>query len=566
LKPSPGSGWISRERAALHIAGALWITDRARPLLRAARVDYPRFRALLENRLRLEAHGASKLGAAAGLLAGAAMMSVFGLGFGVIALSTREPLYWLAGGQAAWLFFMTMLLLNMSGDLLLDTTDIAVVAHLPVSDRTILAARLAHALVTLGMLGTAFAFFPTLCGCFVFPPLKVIAIFPLATMLTAFTGLGAVALLHASVLRAFGATHFQRASLVVQIATVTLLMSISQILPRLPWGSAVELLHKHRAFGLLLPPMHFDGLWSVAGGSTAPVDLLLCASAFALPLLLTVIALRLVARRFVAALSDPVIAAAKSAPAWQQSTLARLGAWTTTSRQAHASYGVALALSRREKTFLRGVWPQVGMFAAMGCGIAFGPGRRGHGGLPLSYAPFALYWLSMIALGVFDLGRFSEHASARWIFDALPSERAASLIEGGYKALLCGTVLPVLFVAAVVTTAVAGSGQVLDGVIALEATTLLSLCAASFYAREIPFTQQVRPGARLDRLGVMLLIMFAAAAMAGVHALARLHWIAEVALIAVYAGLLVWRWRALAHATSPARKRAARLENFEPPG
>jgi len=129
----------------------------------------------------------------------------------------------------------------------------------------------------------------------------------------------------------------------------------------------------------------------------------------------------------------------------------------TTSRQAHASYGVALALSRREKTFLRGVWPQVGMFAAMGCGIAFGPGRHGSA-LPLSFAPFALYWLSMIALGVFDLGRFSEHASARWIFDALPAQRTEALIEGGCKALLCGTVLPVLCLAAVASTVIAGSG------------------------------------------------------------------------------------------------------------
>jgi hypothetical protein len=562
LNHGPDSGWISREQPAWHIACALWISDRLRPLLRVARIDYPRFRALLENRLRLEVHGASKLGAAAGLLAGAAMSGVFGLGFGVVGLTTHEPLYWLAGGQAAWLFFMTMLLLNMSGDLLLDTTDIAVVAHLPVTDRTVLAARLAHALVTVGMLGAAFAFFPTLLGCFAFSPLRSIAVFPLATMLMSFNALGAVALLHASVLRVFGATHFQRASLIVQIAAVTLLMSMSQILPRLPWGSGLELLRKHRALGVFVPPMHFDGLWNVLNGSTARIDITLACLAFVLPLVLFVLALRLVARRFVAALSDPLIAVAKSAPAWQQTPLARLGAWVTTSRQAHASYGVALALSRREKTFLRGVWPQVGMFAAMGCGVAFGPGRHGNA-LPLSYAPIALYWLSMIALGVFDLGRYSENASASWIFDALPAESTQSLIEGGSKALLCGTVLPVLCLAAVATTAVAGFDQALDGVLALEATVLLSLCAASFYAREIPFTQQLRPGARLDRMGVMFVVMFAAGLMAGVHFVARMNWIAEVAAIAVYAGLLVWRWRALAHSSPSRQARLAHASGSE---
>jgi hypothetical protein len=559
LNKSSNPRWISRKGSKPHIAVVLWICDRLRPLLSAARVDYPRFRAMLANRLELETLGSTKLGAVTGVVGGALLMCPLGLVFGLIGIATHEPLYWLAAGQTMWLFFITMVLLNLSGDLLLDTTDIAVVAHLPVTDRTVLAARLAHAFTTIGMLGVFFAFFPTILGCAAFPPLLAVMVYPLATLLTSLTALGGVALLHATVLRTFGVTRFQRASLWVQIGTVTLLMTISQLASRVPWlyESAVAFVREHRTLDLLLPPMHFDGLWRVLEGSTSPPEYLLAAFAFALPLTLITLALRLVARRFVAALGEPVVNSSKSAPNWRQSPLARLGAWVTTSHQARASYGVALALSRRERTFLRGTWPQIGMFTAMGCGMAFGRGGPSRVTL-IAFAPLALYWVAMVAFGAFDLGRYSEHANASWIFDALPAPRRASLVEGGLKALLCGTVLPVLLVLAIATTVIGGRSTLLDGVIALEATVLISLCTASFYSRDIAFTLPVRPGARLTRVVLMFAVMLASAALCGLHLLVHMSSIAQLAAIVVYAALLVWRWRALGGPRSQTDPRLAR--------
>jgi len=73
----------------------------------------------------------------------------------------------------------------------------------------------------------------------------------------------------------------------------------------------------------------------------------------------------------------------------------------------------------------------------------------------------------------------------------------------------------------------------------------------------------VRPGARLDRMGVMLVIMLVAGVMVGVHVLARMHWIGQVAAIAVYAGLLVWRWRALGNVSASRRTHLAHASSAE---
>src|SRR5262245_12377298 len=226
-----GSPWRSKEEGSLLLGTILWSVDRLAPLVRALGLDFPRFRELLRVRilltLRPSAHSGSGMGAmrAAGIALTVLMAAFAGLLTGITALVNARAWPWIVISQSVLVALLATMLLQILAGILVDPTDIGVVAPHPVNDRTVFGVRLAEVASFVALIGLGFTGGNVFLAVFGKPPLAVLCLFPLFSLLCAATTLGAVALLFALALRIVGPTHFQRVTLWAQILAGIVLFS-----------------------------------------------------------------------------------------------------------------------------------------------------------------------------------------------------------------------------------------------------------------------------------------------------------------------------------------------------
>jgi len=560
-RPPADRRWAEKD-GGLVVGLALWLADRLRRPLAALGVDFPAFRILLRTRLLLDQRAAPSLGLGAAP-AGAAkdsgfsfgvtlMLSVFwlaGLPAGLLAIIGGVPAdAWMAAvsGLALGLFGLQLVLFY--GTLLLDPTDIGVLQSRPVSDRTLFAARLAHVGVYLLLGGASLSFFPMFLGCLGYPPLAVLPVVPLTIGLSALLALGLVALFHGLTLRLVGPTRFQRVSLWMQILLATFLLGGLQLVVPLLRESGVLLAVVERPeLRVFLPPFHFGGLFAVLLGSRTPADLQLAGLALILPVAALAAAVVVAGRHFVAGLSGQLVVRAARGASWPGGLARRLGRRLCRTREEHAAFDFALALSRRDRIFLRQALPGTLGMSIVGLGLML-PLRLDDKAaflLPF-FVPAAVCFVALTGPTLLEAGRFSEHWAARWIFAALPVSAPGPLLRGGTLALLVGWAAPTLLAVALLSATISGPAQWLEVAVALLAASLLVLLPLPALELRVPFTDQARPNeVDFRNVGVILLFCGLVFGAAGLSALAHLHPLALLAWAALVIALLPRAWRGL---------------------
>jgi len=546
---APHSKWPQRARLPLLALVSVWIVDRLRAPLSAAGVEFDKFRAILANRLWLETRathpdGSQLASPALGLAMVGAIAALSGIAAGVIALASGDVKLWLLVGLGMWGLWLLLLTLGHFANLLVDGVDIHVLAGLPVRDRTVLAARLAHVGVYTLALTACASLAPIALGAFMLPWTSVAIVYPLGALMTAVWVVGGVATLFAIALRVFGVKHFQRLTFWLQVAGGALVVLVLQLAPQLlPRRELLEIAEHNVFVRALVPALCFENLDRVLRGSRASDDLLLAALALTLPLAVTALGLFLARGRYIAALSDAGNASVSGAQGFRTSWLARQGLARCSGPTARATFGWALALMRREKTFLRGVAPQAVLFLTMIVISVAAPSRE-VGRFDASYAPLSLYMMAFATATGFFVAEFSEHARARAQFDVLPSRSMSALLEGAAKALIVGFALPLLGATTLVTAAVAGPRNWPAVALAATGTLWLQLALARRVLTKLPFS--AAPGALppADRVAWMFAILLPVAGLVLAHLAWALHPAALAAGLAFYA----WRVRAAWHA------------------
>lgn len=531
---SSGLHWTEGAGNPLLVRVVLRLVDRARRLVEAAGIEFVRFRSILELKLRLDVRGTSTRSTGAFGL-GLVLLLAFGWFAGLLpaflAQLAPPPALWMAAVQATNMGLVAIVMLLQYGPMLVETTDIGVIAPRPVDDRTLLASRIAHVLVYCGLLSASVAFWPIVAGCFRYPAWAVLAVLPLSCFLSTLLTVGVIAGFYALVLRIFGPVRFQRVALGLQIVLSALFMGGMQLLPRLRhWDAIVESVETSSPLRFLLPPMHFGGLFEVALGEGSRSSLVLAALALLLPLAAGLLALRLASRHFIAGITGEGHARDEGPATWRSGVLSRLGRAITRVGPERAAYDVALCLSRRDRVFLRGGLPQLVGFSFMMIAMSF-PSRSRHGDVAF-FGGFALYFSAVVFPGVLEMARYGEHAKARWIFHVLPVRDPGLLLAGGTKALLFSILLPFALALAVIVSALSGFTRIADVVLSLEMIGVLVLAGIPFFGNEILFTREQRPGEmNAHMLGIAFCMTFCAGAAAGIHLLARLHPAAQGALM-----------------------------------
>ncbi len=553
---SLASGWIKRGESPLPLTIVLKIVDHLRKPIQAAGVDFKRFRSILELKLRLDLRATTQAGGGSlaisfGVLLGFGWLA--GLPVGVMACFHPDPVLWMAAVQATNMGLLAFVLLLQYGPMLVDSTDIAIVAPLPVGDRTLFAARMAHVLVYTGLLWVSIAFWPMVLGSLNFSAWAVLTLVPLASILSTFLTVGLVSAFYGLVLILFGPVRFQRLALWLQVGLAAFLMGGSQLLPRIfSVHSITTMLEAHPLVRMLVPPMHFGGLFGLALGDASRTNLGLTLLALLLPMAACLLALYLASRHFIVGLSGEAHGRVVNKPTWKTGILSasRLGRLVTRSQAERSAFDLTLAMSRRDRVFLRFALPQLIGFSVMIVAVSV-PFREGGVRESGPFGVFALYMATIGFTGFLDTSRYTEFPKASGVLHVHPVLDPGFLLAGGVKGLLLGVLLPVALVLATILLVIDGVPRTADIVLALEMVSLLLLAGIPHFGLAIPFTCQHQQGeVNVRMLGLSIVMTICAGAAAGVHALARLHPVAQGSLMVLVLPVIVVLFRRISRLTA----------------
>lgn len=533
-----GNPWRSREEGSLLLGSSLWAAGRLRPILAALGIEPTIFRELLRVRVLLALRPASSSGLGVGGIVLALMMTwLAGLGTGVVGLVSQDAGTWVVISQSALALLLTLMLFMFLAGILVDPTDIGVVAPHPVPDRTLFAARLAEVFAYLLVFTASFTAGNVLLAVFAMPPLVVLFVYPLLSLLCALTTLGAVALLFALCLRIVGPAHFQRVTLWVQILGGALLflgLQAPRFVHREQWGLWLDQLGEQR---FLWPPFLYAELFALASGAGGSVGPSL--AALLLPLVALAVTFALASRYFVAGLQGTLGAPAPRS-SWEGGWMTGLGARLTRGPE-RAGFDFAAALSRREPHFLRAVLPQLAMFQVMSLGMGFGM----RGDLAI-YLPVSAAFLFMVLPNVLVMAQATPTPEAGLLFAVTPLEDERLLLRGSVKALLVqwiGTPALVLFV---VQLLLAGLEALPRAVLAFELAFAAALLLTRRFELHQPFTRTIELVASgINNLGLVMLSGLVMSVLVGVHVVLALHPLSLTAGIVLAGLVLVRLWRGL---------------------
>ena len=538
-----GNPWSTVEERTLLARVILWLVDVLRAPVTAFGVEHRVFRELLRVRvvlgIRPSKTAASVMGTAGAALV-VTMVWFTGIGTGIVALTVKNPVIWVTVSLSVLMFLLAMLLFQVVAGILVDPTDIGVVAAHPIRDRTVFAVRLAEAGLHVLVISAAFAAGNVMIAVFGQPPLAVLLVFPVLTLLAGATTLGLVALMFAVILRIVGPTHFQRVTLWAQIVGGALFLASGQLprlVPRGQWGLWKDQLQELR---FLWPPFQYAEVFELALGRAALAEPLAVVAAFLLPAAVLAATFALASRYFVAGLQG-TLGAPRPRAAWPQGLVDSIGRRLVSGVERHG-YDFTAALSRREPGFLRGVLPQLAMFQVMSLGMSFSLNRDSR-----LFIPFSAAFLFMVLPNVLTQAQSTATPDARTLFSNAPLADEGAFLRGGVKALLVQWfALPALLLVCV---------QLL--VVGLEALPRIVLAFARHYRLRLFFTLPVRVGeGGSANLGLVILSGFAMLLLVGAHFALSLHPLALAGGIVLTAGLLRVLWRRL-EGMRPVKERAA---------
>jgi len=550
--------WRAPEESTAVLRVLSWLLANSGPFYRLFAIEPVQFRELLRVRVLLAqrpVRGGANVWGVAGIAVAVLWCFAFGLMTGIVALVADDASVWIVASQTGLGLLLLMLLFQYLAAILVDPTDIHVVAAHPVDDRTLFAVRLAEMFGYLLAFVASFTLGNVVLAAFVQPLLGVLLVYPVLSVLCGLTALGSVALLFALCLRLVGAAYFQRVTLWVQILGGTLLfggLQLSRVLRREQWGLWAD---EHRELLVLWPPFQYADLYARLTGHAEGTRVWSSVAAVLVPVLGLVGTLWLASRSFVAGLQG-TLGPATTKERWPLGTMERLGRRLGSGTQ-RIGFDFAAALSRREPHYLRTVLPQLVIFQAMALGTAFGIDRDTG-----FFIPFSAAFLVLALPNVFLQAEGTAEPDAREVFLRSPVASMDDLLRGGLKALLVQWIGGSALVLLAVQTLVAGPEALPRIVLALMLASAFTLFLARRYDLAVPFTRPVRIGVQgAANFGLVVLSGLVVAVECGLYWLLTLHQLATWGGIAVAVWAVRAGWKGLDRVVVPEEKilRPARI-------
>lgn len=512
----------------------LRVTDRLAWLLTRLGVDYPQFRALLEVKLTLDGRRrtavqaqAARQDATGGLRTVLIMYGLFGLFVGGIFLMTRNLFAAAVLEHAFVMIMLAMTLISDFSSVLLDTTDNKILQSRPISGRTIYAARLAHIIAYVTLLGGSLAAAGLVFGTYRYGVLFALLLLLTLAASVLFT-VSAVNVFYLLILRITSAERLRDVILYCQIIFTVLFIGGYQILPRLFNTKLFEEWDPAGAGWIyLLPPAWLAGPFGMLSRPQSATFVILTVLSAAVPLLALLLS-TLLAPGFKDALArleavDTLERAADKAKVAAAPQHRRAGRWSWVASDPgeRAAVDFFWAIMDRDRHFKLRTYPSVAMAFLLGGIMIFGQSGnpfetlRTLGGTQKHLV--LLYVCAMIGPNALTMLRYSDKFEAAWIFESLPIGRTGLLLRAALKVVLLRLVLPAYLIMSALVLLVWPISVAPDVILAGVLLVLLTVLEARQLTDRLPFSVQFTAAANAGRSGYMLAYTLLAAALGGGH-------------------------------------------------
>jgi len=502
----------SREQEPTGLRFFLRVFDLLRVPIGWTGVDYRHFRALIELRLRIDLRPSKNHAGGfggKGLLLTAGLYLFMGALPGLMLLMLEEAFWGEALAQGITMMFLTLGMVVEFSSAFFDPADESLVLPAPISDRTLLVARIAHVCTYLSVLLCALMLGPLVCGSIVFPFWLWIPLHVLCSVLCAALCVFFVVMIYMLTLRTFGIERFKSVATWIQMGLIGVLYGGLYVLQPIVREHVDEEFFLERSLWLLaIPPTWFGGLYDVLSGSAHdPVTLGLAALAVLVPTVLLWAALRFSRSRFLLSLSSSNGAAIVSE---RQGLFARMGDRVTAPGLERAGFHFFRALASREHRFRMQVWPMLAMLAAMGLGNLL----RAQTHDPFFWS-LGIYVAIVFLPVLIESARYGESSDARWVFNAAPLLDHGLFVVGAIKAILCGIVIVPGLAYIVLLTVLFQLDGLMHGLIAFELVLIGALLFLPAFLRYLPFSEPFKMSRSsgsvfIFMLGMVALVLLAA--------------------------------------------------------
>ncbi len=359
-----------------------------------------------------------------------------------------------------YMFMLASSLITDFTSVLIDIRDNFIIMPKPVSDRTVVLARLLHILIhvsklVLPMAVPGIVFMVVSHG--VWGGLVFLMMVIMATLFTIFI----VNALYIIILRFTSATKFQNIIATFQIGFSIALSAFYQIGPRIVGNAKLGVINPQESMGILVaPPYWFAACWStITGNNSGAIFYVLTAVALLLPLISIWVVVKYLAPAFNQKLSMIGGSAVEALKKLNGKVIKRNNRITIAermsnifikSREEKMAFRFTWIMTGRSRDFKLKTYPSLGYAIIMLIVVFMGRGKTDKlqqllngGKMACLFLVIATYMATLFLSSVLANIVFSEKYKAGWWYFTTPLQQPGLMLSGALKAALVKFFMPV---------------------------------------------------------------------------------------------------------------------------
>lgn len=511
------AGAIYRERKpSWYIAPMLACLGPLRPLYRALGVDARSLEHLIEAKLLLgDRHkGRAKSEGTWGQVELGIMLLLYvGIG-GLFALASpilEGPLMYLGVFSTLLFVLLLMPLLMDFSTILVDTSDLEVLGPLPISDRTMVAVRVTHLGLFVGILVVATCAVPLVAGCLRFSPWIYVPAFLLSAIQVAILAVSAVVVLYLTAIKRLDLSRFRDALVYLQSGAFLLFYAGMQLGPHLATRSGLsESLAQRPEWMLAVPTLSGGALLRSFAGEGQALDPWIALSGWGITLAVGGLALFLARGGVISSLSQLERADGKTRlRARAHGISGRVAGRLAKGKLERAGWSFFVIHCSTDRQFKMRSVPMLGI-ALMPFLMMVVQDPEEEMEFVRQSLTFLPYMLLFITPSLWFMAGFGENWEGRWIFDQLEDGEQEAFTRGAMKAAFVRFMLLPL----ALFMLVAGLFGQPSGLLAYAFAAALTLSACALLipmgGRRLPFARKFTQSLASGNLLTMILATLAA--------------------------------------------------------
>ncbi len=486
----------------------LSLLDLLASLFRRAGVDYYQLRAIVDVKLTMDNRrsrttlgGQEKKDNNWGFLATLGITLLMASGIALLVFFLPSPMAAYSVVAAYTIVVITMILITDFSQVILDSSDNAIILARPVSDKTLFASRLVHAAVYLLQLTLACilpSVFVTLVKYGILPGFVLL----LAGLISTFLALIATTIFYLLILRFASPERMQNIINTVQIVVVFAIMGGYQVVLRMYNFGAIfdnPALLTFAWWHYFLPPLWVGYVMEAAVSRTFSVHAAAC-----IFLLLSVPAAAIWAinsgllQNFGSHVGsmDTASKEPETPSATNQSLSERLAPFFTRTATERGSFEMVWKITSRDRKFKLRVYPSMAYFAIIGPLLLLNKSITGFDQFmdvarESDFTKFMMIYLSsLIIASVNQNVVFSEQFKAAWVYHMTSLSTPGEILNGRMWAMFVKFMIPVYIFLGVVISYVWGVGSLADVAFGAMVGLIFQQVELLTFRNALPFTRE----------------------------------------------------------------------------